>query len=79
MNYVGKILSLIKREKYYVASDHSKDRLYHFLKSDCPYIRHILVKNKKLFQTSEEAERNGYIPCRICHAFLTQKRIIDFK
>lgn len=49
-------------EENRVASKESN--IYH--KPDCQYIKNIKEENIIIFEDKEDAERNDYIPCKIC-------------
>ena len=54
----------VSEEEYYVASQRSKQFVFH--RPNCPHAKRILEKNKIIFKTREEALDLGYSPCRFC-------------
>lgn len=54
----------VSEEEYYVASQRSKQFVFH--RPNCPNAKRILEKNKMIFKTRDEALDLGYSPCREC-------------
>lgn len=54
----------VSEEEYYVASEKSKQFVFH--RSNCPHVKSILEKHKIIFKTRDEALDLGYSPCRTC-------------
>ena len=55
--------TIYKSEENRVSSKESN--IYH--KSDCRYIKRIKEENIVIFEDPEDAESNGYIPCKHCN------------
>jgi|GEM_PF-3867924 len=54
------------RAHRYVYSDKSKKKTYHIEGCDCNPLKRIKPENKRYFGSIEEAESNGYTPCKNC-------------
>lgn len=46
----------------YIGSRHSDK--YH--RPNCRYVQMIKIENRVVFQTAQEAQQAGYVPCKVC-------------
>jgi hypothetical protein len=78
MDWLFWLARLLPGGKTYVASRHSKERLYHRAGCSCQYMDSILPSNTVYFKTNAKAEGKGLRLCGLCREQTGQKTLQDY-
>jgi hypothetical protein len=78
MDWLAKLSAHLPGGRSFVCSINSKDLLFHRTGHKCPYLAHILKRNRRYFRNRKKAQEKGLRLCNICKQKINQKTLKEY-